>query len=81
MIWVDYASDGDVEQALVRSDAVLRVIRYVGGVWMLFLVGRLIPQVIRDFLYDVAARHRSRASLARPLCPIPSQGVGTRFLD
>jgi predicted DCC family thiol-disulfide oxidoreductase YuxK len=67
--------------ALVRSDAVLRIARYLGFPWSLLLVGRVIPRALRDRLYDVVARHRKRMMRTPAACDIPTPSVRARFLD
>jgi predicted DCC family thiol-disulfide oxidoreductase YuxK len=70
--------DGD--RALVRSAAVLGVLRYLGGPWRLLLVARLIPREIRDSLYDVVAFWRKRVFGGYEACPVPPEGERGRFL-
>lgn len=48
----------DDGRAYLRSDAVLRVARRVGGIWHLLRVGGVLPRSLRDALYDWVARHR-----------------------
>ena len=77
VIWLE----GDQSVALVRSDAVLRIARYLGFPWSLLLVGRLIPRALRDRLYDVVARHRKGIMRTPAACDIPTPSVRARFLD
>ncbi len=67
-------------RATVRSTAVLRIVRYLGGVWVVFLAGYLIPREIRDSLYDVVAFWRTRAFGRVDTCPVPPPQARTRFL-
>lgn len=67
-------------RASVRSTAILRVARYLGGFWRLLLVGYLLPREIRDSLYDVVAYWRYRAFGKYDTCPIPPAGQRERFL-
>jgi predicted DCC family thiol-disulfide oxidoreductase YuxK len=48
----------DDGSAYTRGDAVLRVLRRLGGVWHLLRVGALVPRPLRNTLYDRVARHR-----------------------
>lgn len=65
---------------LVRSDAVLAVLRYLGGPWhWLAVVGRIVPRMLRDALYEEIARRRYR--LAPRVCLLPSAFDPSRFLD
>lgn len=60
----------DEGEVLVRGDAVLRVMRRLGGPWHLLRMGAVIPRPIRDTLYDVVARHRSRLGRLVGTAPI-----------
>ena len=51
----------DGSRRLVRSEAILLLLRSLGGGWRLLAVAaRLCPGVLRDFLYDQVARRRHR---------------------
>src|SRR3954467_7903760 len=55
VIWYEAAGDGrdGRDITLVRSRAVLRVLRYLGGVWrVLGAFGIVVPRVLRDTVYD-----------------------------
>jgi len=42
-----------------KSEAVLRIQKNMGGVWAwLSRLGAVVPRSVRDFLYDIIARHR-----------------------
>jgi predicted DCC family thiol-disulfide oxidoreductase YuxK len=76
MIWID--ANG---QALTRSAAALAIGRHVGGGWAaLAAVGRLVPRVLRDALYDLIARIRHRVFRRHDACPMPPQEHRARFL-
>jgi len=53
-----------------RSTAILAILRSLGFPWSLAAALLLVPRVLRDALYDIVARHRSRW-FGR--CDIPSQ--------
>ena len=69
-------------RVLVRSAAVLHLLRRVGGPFaVLAFLGGLFPRVLRDGGYDVAARLRN--ALFRPpetLCPRMPPAFRARFL-
>ena len=75
------ASPGGEERVYVRSDAALRVASYLGGVWKLFLIARLVPAPARDFLYDLFARYRYRLFGKYDTCLLPAPEVRRRFID
>jgi predicted DCC family thiol-disulfide oxidoreductase YuxK len=70
------------ERLLARSDAVVFVLRALGGIWRVgawFL--RWLPRRVRDRGYNVIARNRYRIFGQYETCPIPSESVRARFLD
>ncbi len=69
------------ERAAVRSTAVLRIFRYLGGPWRLFLIGWIVPREIRDSLYDVVAFWRYRLFGRHAACLVPPADARGRFLD
>ncbi|HET8632958.1 MAG TPA: DCC1-like thiol-disulfide oxidoreductase family protein [Gemmatimonadales bacterium] len=81
VVWHEPGADGDPPLTLVKSDAVLRVWLYVGGPWRLAAwLGRPIPRVLRDRIYDLVARHRHRLSPG-PACLVPTPTQRPRFLE
>ena len=76
VLWVDDASG-----VLARSDAALRIARYLGGRWRLALAARILPRPWRDAAYDLIARHRHRLTRDGQVCLFPSPAERTRFLD
>lgn len=81
IVWVDPATADRPERVLVRSDAALRVARYLGGWWRLLLVGHLVPRPIRDALYNLVAKHRHRLSRDVDHCVLPTPETRARFLE
>jgi predicted DCC family thiol-disulfide oxidoreductase YuxK len=80
VIW--YESDSPRDVLLVRSSAVLRVLRYLGGAWRpLGWIGGVVPRPLRDLAYDFIARHRHRLVRGAPLCVIPAADQRDRFVD
>jgi predicted DCC family thiol-disulfide oxidoreductase YuxK len=77
VVWVDLTTG----LALTRSAASLQVASYLGGAWRLVLVLWLVPRPIRDWGYDLVARHRHLFVQRGAQCFVPAQEVQHRFLD
>jgi predicted DCC family thiol-disulfide oxidoreductase YuxK len=79
VVWLEGFDD---TAPLVRSAAALRVMEYLGGAWApLAALGRVVPVRMRDWGYDLVARHRHRLGLAGAACVIPTEEERARFLD
>ncbi|MDQ3916932.1 MAG: DCC1-like thiol-disulfide oxidoreductase family protein [Acidobacteriota bacterium] len=80
VVYVEHYRGGD-ERVYVRSDAALRVLKYLGGAWKLLLVAYVLPKPVRDFFYDLFARNRYRMFGKFDSCMLPPPEVRSRFLD
>jgi predicted DCC family thiol-disulfide oxidoreductase YuxK len=79
IIWYAPPEPGLAERVLVRSDAVLEVLSYLGGAWrMLGVLGRIVPRAVRDMAYDFVARRRRRLA-SNDLCIVPAAEQRARF--
>jgi predicted DCC family thiol-disulfide oxidoreductase YuxK len=65
----------------VRSDAVLRIARHLGGGWPLLAAFRIVPRPIRDFVYDWVAANRYQWFGRQEACMLPTPELLGRFLD
>jgi len=71
---------GADEEVFIRSEAALRIGRYLGGVWALSSILRWVPRPLRDGAYAFFARHRHRMFRRYDACPAPPPEVRARFL-
>ncbi|MFZ0807145.1 MAG: DCC1-like thiol-disulfide oxidoreductase family protein [Candidatus Sulfotelmatobacter sp.] len=72
----------DGELLLARSDAVIFILRALGGIWpAVAFTLRLTPRPIRDWGYNLVARHRYRTFGRFDSCPLPTPETRARFLD
>jgi predicted DCC family thiol-disulfide oxidoreductase YuxK len=72
---------GSAEQMLLRSDAVLALLRELPRPWPAVGVGlRWVPKVFRDLGYRLIARWRYRIWGRLESCPLPTAEERTRFL-
>ena len=71
----------DRKKIYTKSNAILRIIKILGGFRMILFIFKLLPISIRNFFYDIMARNRF--VLRKPLenCPVPKPDVASRFLD
>jgi predicted DCC family thiol-disulfide oxidoreductase YuxK len=71
----------DSQGVHLRSAAILRALRIVGGGWGLLALGLgLIPAPLRDGLYRLVARWRGRLAPGLKGCPRPQPGDTARYL-
>jgi predicted DCC family thiol-disulfide oxidoreductase YuxK len=68
------------DKYLLKSTAVLQVLKELGGVWPLFYAFKILPRSFRDFIYDRVAKSRYRVFGKRNECMIPTPELQSRFL-
>lgn len=73
-----YVQDG--KEIYARSSAVLRLSRYLPGLWPGVQLAGLVPRVLRDALYGYIARHRYRWWGKYEVCPLPEEDIRHKFL-
>ena len=79
LIWYEPATAGTSERLYWQSRGVLRIARYLGGVWgALGSLGAMVPGVITDAAYAWIARHRTE--LAAEACLVPTLEQRARFI-
>jgi predicted DCC family thiol-disulfide oxidoreductase YuxK len=69
------------ETLLARSDAILYMLKQLGGIWKLAGVGRVLPKVLRDAVYKIVARNRYRVFGKHESCMLPEPKHRAKFLD
>jgi predicted DCC family thiol-disulfide oxidoreductase YuxK len=81
-VYVVIESDRPGERLLARADAVLFVLRELGGGWGAAAVMlRLLPRFVRDFAYNAGARRRYRIFGRTETCVLPAAEYRGRFMD
>jgi predicted DCC family thiol-disulfide oxidoreductase YuxK len=68
-------------RAFVRSTAALRIVRRLRAPWPLAYAFIVVPRPLRDWLYDVVARHRYRWFGRRESCIVPTGELRARFIS
>lgn len=67
-------------QAWKDTDAIVRVVASLGGLWRMVHALRVLPPPLRDRLYRVVARNRYRWFGRHDACLLPPTGHEGRFL-
>ncbi|MCB0556214.1 MAG: thiol-disulfide oxidoreductase DCC family protein [Phaeodactylibacter sp.] len=68
------------QQLYVKSDAALRAVRYLSGLWPLLYGFIILPRPLRNAVYDWVARNRYRWFGKKSQCMIPRPEWRERFL-
>ena len=71
----------DGERALLRSEAVIRVLQELRAPWRWLTALRVIPTRLRDAAYSMVARHRYAIFGRRDVCFLPDPSQAARFAD
>jgi predicted DCC family thiol-disulfide oxidoreductase YuxK len=69
------------ERVLARSDAILYLLRQLGGVWSIAGLGRVLPKWVRDGIYKIIAGNRYRVFGKYESCLLPQEQHRHKFLD
>ncbi|HEX2970670.1 MAG TPA: DCC1-like thiol-disulfide oxidoreductase family protein [Bacteroidales bacterium] len=65
----------------IKSDAILNIIRDMGGFIKLLYAFIIIPRFLRNAIYDLVARYRYRIFGRRESCMVPTAGIMERFME
>lgn len=77
---LNYGQSG--ERLAARSDAVILILRQLGGFWnALSWPWRALPKPLRDWKYNLVARYRYLVFGKYDLCPLPQEKDKPKFLD
>lgn len=64
-----------------HTEAILRIMSHMGWPWKAASLVRLVPRVIRDYLYRQVARNRYSWFGKEAVCRLPEPNQAHRFLD
>jgi len=68
-------------RAYTKSDAAIRIAELLGWPYSLAATARLVPEELRDRVYDFVADNRDDVFGRKEQCMIPDEDVSDRFLD
>jgi len=74
---VQFLEDGRVH---MKSTAILKILRAVGGPWVLAYPLIFIPRFIRDFVYNLVAKNRYKFFGKHETCRLPTPEETARFV-
>ena len=63
-----------------KSDAAIQVFKYLGGLWHVLRIIKIVPRPLRNSVYDWVARNRYRWFGKKDHCMVPPPEVRGRFL-
>lgn len=64
-----------------KSDAIIRSLQMLGGLWRLTIFLKVFPKFIRDAVYDLIAKNRYKWFGKKDECMIPTPDLSHRFLS
>lgn len=64
-----------------KSTAILRILISLGGMWLLTYIFYIIPEFIRDFMYDIVAKYRYRLFGKMTSCRVPNEHEQHLFIN
>ena len=64
-----------------KSTAILKILRGLGGIWILSNIFYIIPKGVRDFIYDIIAKYRYDTFGKKESCRMPTEDEVALFID
>jgi predicted DCC family thiol-disulfide oxidoreductase YuxK len=68
------------DRYLTKSDAVLEILKIIGGGWKVLYAFKIIPKFIRNSVYDFIAKNRYKWWGQQESCMMPTPELKKRFL-
>jgi len=71
----------DGETIYTQSDAVITILKSLGGVWKLASVFKIIPKPVRNGVYRFIAKYRYKVFGKRETCMVPTEEMKSKFIE
>src|SRR4051812_49173652 len=71
----------DEGQTFAEADAVLRILKHLGGVYSFAGIFWLVPRFIRNFVYKLVAKNRYKWFGKQDNCWVPTPELKAKFLE
>jgi predicted DCC family thiol-disulfide oxidoreductase YuxK len=68
------------DKVYLRSEAALRVLKHLGGLYSLAYAFVIVPAFLRNFVYNIVAENRYRWFGKQDACRIPTPHLKAKFL-
>ena len=69
------------KEIYIKAKAIFKIIKILGGVRKILLIFIFVPNFIKNYIYDLIAKHRFKIWKPLENCPIPRKKVAIKFLD
>jgi len=69
------------DQAFIKSAAVLRILKRLGGIYSVATIFLLLPSFLPDFFYNIVARYRYSWFGKRDVCRVPDASLKEKFIE
>jgi len=66
---------------IIKSNAAIKIAYLLGGFFKIFIIFKILPNLIRDGIYDVISRNRYRWFGKSDSCYIPKKEILDRFIN
>lgn len=63
-----------------KSQAVIKILEDIGGIWKLAKVGKFLPESILNDAYDIVAQNRYKIFGKKETCRLPTPAERARFI-
>ena len=69
------------EKVYLRSQAILRIIKRIGGIYSILGIFSIVPAPILNFFYNIVAKYRYRWFGKKDSCMVPDVSLKEKFID
>jgi predicted DCC family thiol-disulfide oxidoreductase YuxK len=66
---------------IIKSNAAIKITYLLGGFFKIFIIFKILPNFIRDGIYDIISRNRYRWFGKSDSCYIPKKEILDRFIN
>jgi len=63
-----------------KSQAVIKILEEIGGIWKLAKIGKILPETILNETYDIVAQNRYKIFGKKETCRLPTPAERARFI-